>query len=85
MEWNLPSDPAVLGRMRKQWRGFESIMEGMRPESEGGVPRNDRLDRPLPGVEPRACSCCGRRFKPTTRRRLLCAGCFTLGDNRCEF
>ena len=23
------------------------------------------------------CSCCGRMFRPTVMRRMLCAGCFT--------
>ena len=30
-----------------------------------------RIDRPK-----RPCSRCGRSFKPTVRRRMLCAGCF---------
>lgn len=83
--WSLPGDPAALAKMRRQWQGFDSLMEGMRQDSDGGVPRWNMLDKPLEGVEPRKCSCCGRRFQPTTKRRLLCAGCFALGDGRAEF
>ena len=43
------------------------VFEGPLPS-----PKTDpRLDRPK-----RPCACCGRRFQPTVRRRLLCAGCF---------
>ena len=33
------------------------------------------VDKPLADVPERPCSCCGRPFRPTIRRR-LCVGCF---------
>lgn len=87
--WGLPADPAELAKMRRQWQSFERVMEGMRAESpatsDGGVPRWNTLDTVLEGVQPRGCSCCGREFKPTIRRRMLCDTCFRLGDGRREF
>ena len=37
-------------------------------------------DKPDPSRPERPCACCGRRFQPTTRRRMLCAECFTGND-----
>ena len=34
------------------------------------------VDRKLPKVPERPCACCRKPFKPTLRRRLLCALCF---------
>ena len=33
-------------------------------------------DPPLKGAPERPCSCCGARFKPTQRRRMLCSYCY---------
>ncbi len=41
-----------------------------------GEPPASSLDRPLHDVGPRPCSCCGRIFQPTIKRRRLCADCF---------
>ena len=38
-------------------------------------PEGPISDEPLDRPELR-CSCCGRRFRPTFKRRMLCAGCF---------
>lgn len=44
-------------------------------EASGPMPApnlDQRLDRPK-----RPCACCGQRFRPTARRRMLCQGCFS--------
>lgn len=41
-------------------------------------------DVPLEGVPPRRCAKCGRRFQPTVRRRMLCAGCYGNADSSME-
>ena len=35
-------------------------------------------DPPLADAKARPCARCGKRFVPTTKRRLLCARCFGL-------
>ena len=35
------------------------------------------IDRPLADRPERRCSCCGKAFQPTQKRRLLCYGCFS--------
>ena len=41
-------------------------------------PLND--GRPLKDKPERACARCGRGFRPTVKRRLMCSGCFRRGD-----
>lgn len=36
--------------------------------------QDKKIDRPK-----RPCACCGNRFQPTVRRRMLCARCFNGG------
>ena len=43
-------------------------------EFEGPLPKTG--DRPDPERQERDCSRCGKRFKPTLRRRMLCGFCF---------
>ena len=45
---------------------------------EGSMP--PRNDRPLKYKPERPCARCGRRFRPTVKRQLLCSGCFRRGD-----
>ena len=46
----------------------QGVFEGRLPS-----PKTDpRLDKPK-----RPCARCGRRFQPTVKRRMLCAGCFS--------
>ena len=48
----------------------------------GPMPRtHPHGDAKLEGAPERPCSRCGKRFQPTLRRRLLCAGCFTGGHD----
>ena len=30
----------------------------------------------------RPCACCGRTFRQTLKRRMLCANCYLYGENR---
>ena len=43
--------------------------------ADGGPPPRPNLDPKL-DLPKRPCTSCGRRFRPTVRRRLLCASCF---------
>ena len=43
--------------------------------ADGGPPPRPNLDPNL-DLPKRPCTSCGRRFRPTVRRRLLCASCF---------
>ena len=43
-------------------------------------PMPPRNDRPLKYKPERPCARCGRRFRPTAKRQLLCSGCFRRGD-----
>ena len=45
---------------------------------EGPMP--PRNDRPLKYKPERPCARCGRRFRPTVKRQLLCSECFRRGD-----
>ena len=38
------------------------------------------LDRPDLSRPERPCACCGNRFQPTQRRRMLCRDCFREGE-----
>ena len=57
-----------------------------RAELDTGGPASsagDPLDKQPPRPE-RPCSKCGRRFKPTRKRWLLCLGCFSRADANME-
>ena len=57
-----------------------------RAEVASNVGRNANgapLDKPQ-ARPPRPCARCGRRFKPTRKRWLLCAGCFKSADASME-
>ncbi len=42
---------------------------------ESAVPRKRGMDTPI--AKPKQpCSCCGRLFQPTDRRRMLCINCY---------
>ena len=49
------------------------------PVSSAGEPLDKHPTRP-----PRPCANCGRRFKPTRKRWLLCHGCFSRAGNSME-
>ena len=38
-------------------------------------PKDAPLDRPK-----RGCACCGQKFQPTFKRRMLCTGCFYIAS-----
>ena len=47
------------------------LRKGAAPVEPHGARMDHELDRP-----PRRCANCGKAFKPTICRRLLCASCF---------
>lgn len=49
-----------------------AIWEGPMPSLQNEPPLKDKPER--------SCSRCGRKFRPTAKRHLLCAGCFRRGD-----
>ena len=47
---------------------------------EGPMPRAHKMGDPPDKTRPcRRCARCGKKFKPTLRRRMLCLRCFGLG------
>lgn len=40
-----------------------------------------KADRPRLDLPQRNCACCGDRFQPTIRRRMLCSICFKTDGN----
>ena len=58
----------------------KQLAVGERPRAQ--APSDDGEQAPRPRIDPkldrprRPCSCCGRKFRPTARRWMLCATCF---------
>ena len=86
-EWRLPSDPDARARMREQWREFGDLMQGYRLAVTGEHTNGEAhlYDKPLPGAVARKCAACPAMFKPTAKRRMLCASCFKSGGPLREF
>ena len=65
-------------------RDGKQLAAGERPRAlEQSI--DPSIPAPRPGTDPkldlpkRRCSCCGRKFQPTARRRMLCGTCFGRG------
>ena len=65
----------ITERARRQWNDFPSLVEAHRDRHL--IP----VKPPAPVFEPRPCAKCRKTFKPTLKRRLLCAFCFAGGDS----
>ena len=77
----------ITPEARRQWQAFPALLDRWRADPEYVGPPDEEGNRaphppdaPLPGGEERPCSRCGRPFRPTLRRRMLCAACFAGPD-----
>ena len=89
--WTEVEDRIILGLARRKDEGLPcsswDVMARYLNRKPGSIKQRltllrrrakEAAERPGPAV--RSCSACGRRFRVTPRRRMLCATCFANGD-----
>ncbi|MDD9991484.1 MAG: hypothetical protein OXP75_06775 [Rhodospirillales bacterium] len=58
-----------------------AVGEGEWTEGHEETVRRLRAAEPAPAFPERPCCKCGRRFKPTFKRRMTCEGCYQYADD----